>query len=130
MEIVTKENALNDVVSNIDANKAEETGETTEKTIVKSEKDAHKELCKKVALMFFTELKAVIKNKVYTHVETVSGKTTLTIKLSNLGIKWSDNIVLCGNVLEKLADDQDYVKTMVNKEVELYREAVLNAFFI
>lgn len=127
MDIVTRTDALKDISET--SEEVKELNELQKELDEEKKVSTERNLAKEVSLIFYNELKKAIKNKVYTRIGKVDGENTLTIKISSYGIKWSDTLVLCGNTLEKLAEDPDYAKTIVKKEIGLFKATVMDAFF-
>lgn len=79
--------------------------------------------CNKIKSIFYEEIKSIIRGYIFTSVD-YNGEDkchVLYVSISNYGIKWNDRIKLVGNTLDLMAENRDYIKTMVIQIFEKYK---------
>lgn len=101
--------------------------------VVAVEENENKELFATVQKSVFSEMKSVVKGKVYVSIEPKSDKNsidTLNITILNFGLKWTDSIRLYDGFAKLMAENIECVKTIVVQSYEKYRTYVLGKFFV
>lgn len=101
--------------------------------VVDTNMDDDKELFDKVCKFVFTEMKSVVKGKVYVSIEPKTDKNGvdhLNISILNFGVKWNDSIRLYDGFAKLMAENLECVKTIVVQSYEKYRAFVINKFFV
>lgn len=92
-----------------------------------------KELFTNVQKAVFSEMKSVVKGKVYVSIEPKTDKNgvdVLNITILNFGVKWTDSIRLYDGFAKLMAENMECVKTIVVQSYEKYRNYVLSKFFV
>ena len=100
--------------------------------VVENEVIENKDLFTAVQKSVFSEMKSVVKGKVYVSIDPKSDKNsidTLNISIVNFGVKWTDSIRLYDGFAKLMAENVECVKTIVVQSYEKYRSYVLTKFF-